>query len=94
MLINPLSREPFDLSCRREAPVQALASSFFSGASGTTVSGPAHFASSTGAHVAVHIHRMSQKLEYNLQLMRIKSIEPSANFMNTGEQLNSTVRTE
>jgi len=93
MLINPLSREPFDLSCRSEAPMQALASSFFSGASGTIVSGPAHFASSTGAQVAVHIHRMSQKLECTLPLMRIKSVEPSANFMNTGEQLNPTVRT-
>ena len=94
MLINPLSREPFDLSCRREAPVQARASCFFSGASGTIVSGPAHFTSSTGAQVAVHIHRMSQKLEYNLQLMRIKSVAPSANIMNTAEQLNPTVHTE
>ena len=69
MLINPLSREPFELSCRREAPVQGRASCFFAGARETIVSGPAHFASSTGPQVAVHIHRTSQKLDYNPQLM-------------------------
>ena len=96
MSINPLSREPmtFYLFYRREPPMQALASGFFSGASGTIVSGPAHFASTTSSpHVSVHIHRTSQQLKYNLYLMRIKSIEPSANLMNTGE-LSPTVRTE
>jgi hypothetical protein len=93
---NPLNDgEPltFDLFYRREAPAQALASSFFSGATGTIFSAPAHFASTSGPQFAVHIHRTSWQLEYNLHLMRIKSIEP-ANFMNTGEQLNPTVRTE
>jgi hypothetical protein len=88
--INPLSREllSFDVFCRREAPMQALASSFFSGARGTIISGPAHFASTTGPQVAVHIHRTSRRLEYSFYLMRIQSVEPSANLMNTGEQLN------
>jgi hypothetical protein len=96
MSINPLSREPltFVLFCRREPPMQALPSGFFSGATGTIVSGPAHFASTSGPQVAVHIHRTSRRLEYNPHLMRIKSVEPSANLMNTGEQLNPTVRTE
>jgi len=59
--INPLSREllTFDVFCRREAPMQARASSFFSGARGTIVSGPAHFTSTLGPQVAVHIHRTS-----------------------------------
>jgi len=92
---NPLNGGPltFDLFCRREAPTQALASSFFSGATGTIFNAPAHFASTSGPQFAVHIHRTSRQLRYNLHLMRIKSIEP-ANFMNTGEQLNPTVRTE
>jgi hypothetical protein len=71
MSINPLNGEPltFGLFCRREAPTQALASSFFSGARDTIVSGPAHFASSSGPQFAVHIHRTSWQLEYNLDLM-------------------------
>jgi len=98
ILINPLNGEPltFDLFCRREVPTgtQARASSFFSGATGTIVSGPAHFANTSGAQVAVHIHRTSCPLEFNLYLMRIKSLEPPANFMKIGEQLNPAVSTE
>jgi hypothetical protein len=84
----------FDLFCRREAPIQDLASSFFSGSRGTIISGAAHFTSASGPQVAVHIHRTFRRLEYNLHLMRIKSVEPSASFMNTSELLNPIVRTE
>ena len=74
MSINPLIREPltFDLFCRREAPTQDFATSFFSGSRGTIVSGPARFANISGPQVAVHIHRTSQQLIYSLRLMRIK----------------------
>ena len=51
-----------DLSSRDEAPTRDVTSTFFAAATGTTVSGPAHFTSmnTTSNQLTVHINRTSQ----------------------------------
>jgi hypothetical protein len=51
-----------DLSCRREASTRDFTSTFFAGATGTTVSGPAQFTSNntTSNQLTVHINRTSR----------------------------------